>query len=128
MQIKFRFFEKYKQYYPQQKENLFELSKTPIIGFYMMKGYRPEQPIKKNNQNKSKSNEKIFNHLVKKYFNRKRLAENKNSNTLPDIDSPLAKINPQSHIQSELVELNRNKRIRTEYMGLNLRERKGART
>ena len=35
-------FERYKKAYPvEQKENLYEISKVPCMGFYVMKGYKP---------------------------------------------------------------------------------------
>jgi len=37
-------FERYKKIYPvQDKENIYPLTKTPNIGYYVMKGYKCDQ-------------------------------------------------------------------------------------
>jgi len=42
LRAKHKAFERYKQIYPvKDKENLYQLSKTPCLGYYVMKGYRP---------------------------------------------------------------------------------------
>ena len=42
LKAKHKAFERYKKIYPiENKENIYEIGKTPCLGFYVMKGYRP---------------------------------------------------------------------------------------
>lgn len=45
LKAKRKAFERYKRIYPiQDKENLYGIAKTPCLGYYVMKGYRPPPP------------------------------------------------------------------------------------
>lgn len=70
---KFKAFERYKKIYPvKDKENIYPLSKTPNIGFYIMKGYKQDtRTLRESNQanNQSgKSSDRVITHMLKKYL------------------------------------------------------------
>lgn len=68
--------ERYKKIYPvNDKENLYPLSKTPHIGYYIMKGYKQDlKPLKEEQLVESKASDKIIGHMLKKYLFRKSMA------------------------------------------------------
>lgn len=70
---KYKAFERYKKIYPiKDKENIYPLSKTPNIGFYIMKGYKQEQStLRESTQSNSqtgKSSDRVITHMLKKYL------------------------------------------------------------
>jgi hypothetical protein len=79
LKAKQKAFERYKKIYPvNDKENLYPPSKTPHLGYYLMKGYRQDTNYAKEEHSQllqeSTHSEKIITHMLKKYLFRKSMA------------------------------------------------------
>ena len=107
--------------YPvEDKENLYPPRKMPSVGYFIMKGYRPELAPNDTNSQTQKtqcsgsSSQRVLNHMVKKYLARKHYAiQNMAQKPLPKIEHSASTM-PEGQTIRQSKKMRHRTRISTE--------------